>query len=169
MRRVSALGLAVCVASSLNAQSGGNPLRPLTKCVVTVTYAGKPDLNLPDSDRVRTIVELRSRTLGIRVLTVAEAARDPESIPLFDANITAIALSNRGGVRTGLAYNLDLSLIEWTSVVRTHSAAPAILWTEGNLQSTGTDDIREVFERDLNNQLDKFANALLRANPPQRP
>lgn len=150
-------------------QESGNTLSPLTKCTVSVSIVAGRDVGLIDTDRIRSMVELRLRSLGIRVMTDEEVAKDRESIPAFEVRATAIALTSRAGVRTGTAFYLELSVIEWTTLSRTRATAPAVLWTDGHVQATGIDDLRGVFERDVNNQLDSFANALLKANPPPKP
>jgi hypothetical protein len=59
------------------------------------------------------MVELRLRSLGIRVMTDDQATKDSASIPVFEVRAPAIPLTSHDGVRTGTALYLELSLIEW--------------------------------------------------------
>jgi hypothetical protein len=169
MRAVMMLVVLSLAAEPAHSQARGDPLRPLTKCTVSLSIVSGPDIGLADTDRIRAAVELRLRSLGIRVMTDEEVAKDAASIPAFEIRATAIALTSHAGVRIGTAFYLDLSLIEWTTLSRTHAMVPAVLWSEGHIQTTGIDDQRDVLERAVNNQLDSFARALLKANPPQKP
>lgn len=169
MRTVIMLVVLSLMAAPAYSQASGDPLRPLTKCTVALSIVSGPDVGLTDTDRIRAMVELRLRSLGIRVMTDEEATKDSASIPEFDVRATAIPLTSHDGVRTGTAFYLDLSLIEWTTLARTHATAPAVLWSEGHVQATGTDDLRELLERDVSKQLDAFASALQKANPAPKP
>jgi hypothetical protein len=51
--------------------------------------------------------------LGIRVMTDDQATKDSASIPVFEVRAPAIPLTSHDGVRTGTAFYLELSLIEW--------------------------------------------------------
>lgn len=169
MRAVITLVVLSLIAAPAYSQASGDPLRPLTKCTVDVSIVSGPDVGLTDTHRIRTLVETRLRSLGIRVMTDDEATKDSASVPAFEVRATAIPLTSHDGVRTGTAFYLDLSLIEWTTLPRTGATAPAVLWSDGHVQATGTDDLRDLLERDVKNQLDAFASALLKANPLPKP
>ena len=172
MRAVITLVVLSLIAAPAYSQASGDPLRPLTKCTVDVSIVSGPDVGLTDTQhRIRTLVETRLRSCaGIRVMVTDEqATKDSASVPAFEVRATAIPLTSHDGVRTGTAFYLDLSLIEWTTLPRTGATAPAVLWSEGHVQATGTDDLRELLERDVSKQLDAFASALQKANPAPKP
>ena len=169
MRMVMTLVVGSLMAASAHAQSPGDPLRPLTKCTLELSIVSGRDVGQIGTDRLRAIVDGRLRSLGIRVITDEDVAKDTASIPAFEVRATTIALTSRSGERIGTSFYLDMSLIEWTTISRTHALVPAVLWTEGHLQATGVEDLPDVLARDIDAQLDKFATALHKANPTQKP
>ena len=169
----------VIIASSSHASVGQAPpgqaqtppLRGITKVTTLVAVAlpeGKARPFDLTEDRLRTILELRLRTAGLRVLSHDEDRADPHINPYVYLSVTVLEASSRSGARTGYVFSTDLSVRIFQRVTLNGSMAASELWKGGLLNITDTEGITPDLERVVGLLLDQLLNEWLAANPPPR-
>jgi len=108
--------------------------------------------------QIQTDVELRLRKAGVRVLTDEESLGTPGS-PWLYVNVGTF-------IRSGsalCAYGVEVVLNEMVTLARGFKTVGGI-WHTGNVGTVGTSNIREI-RKDVGDQVDKFINDYLAANP----
>jgi hypothetical protein len=117
-----------------------------------------------EEGQIRTDVELRLRQAGVTVLTKQQSF-DSAGSPILDVDVHA-AKATAEGVASFYAYHVHIQLSQEVRLVRKPSLRVlAATWTGGSTVGViGADKLRSV--RDvLRDQMDKFINAYLAANP----
>jgi hypothetical protein len=114
--------------------------------------------------RLQTLVELKLRTAGLRVLSVAEDAKDPDVNPtvVLDLALVSVKDSDDGGA-LGYAFSTRLSVFERHG--RNKAPVRLELWSSAQLKTTNPDSAASVMERVVNGLLDELVNAWLKDNP----
>jgi len=110
---------------------------------------------------IQTDVEVKLRLAGIRVLTREETLKAPGK-PYIYVNVDTL----RNPSFPFYAYNVRVELFqEVESVVRAGVMVSGITWQNTRVGSVGASNLREVRD-DLKDDMDKFVNDWLTANPP---
>lgn len=114
---------------------------------------------------IQTKVELRLRTLGIKVLSETERLQTPGR-PYLYLNLNSVFYKNDIGQLIRCSYSLELSLHEIVLLKRDKSKeCDAAIWDKGFCGSVGIRYIDEIYDSILN-FVDTFCNDYLAANPP---
>jgi hypothetical protein len=111
-------------------------------------------LSLTESD-VRTKVELKLRTAGLRVGPASE------QLPWF---YVQVGLDLRTGSNI-CVFGVRLALYEYAVLPRTKTLVKGQLWTAGAFGSVGNNQARETLLGQLDEGVDRFLNSWLAANP----
>lgn len=112
---------------------------------------------------IQTDVEVKLRVAGIRVLTREETLKAPGS-PYIYVNVDAM----RNSSFPFYAYNIRVELFqEVESVVRPGVMISSITWQNTRVGTVGANNLRQVRD-DLKDDVDRFVNDWLTANPPVR-
>jgi hypothetical protein len=155
----------ICTVSQARAQQDReSPLKAVERVTVNVAISGK---DLPPSvtaERLKTVIELKLRIAGLRVVTPSEVKDDPDAIPSLE--LTLIGVPARSGPSDiGWAFSSRLAIREYRPSRRNNAIVPNELWADAYLYITETGNAGEQAERVLTLLLDKFANDWLKANP----
>jgi hypothetical protein len=110
------------------------------------------------AEQIKTDVELRLRKAGVRVLTAKERLAIP-GMPYLYVNVS-IAFSRDS---TLVSYAALVALREWVTLANGFETDAAI-WNTGMVGGCGINHIREI-RIDVGDQVDKFINDYLAANP----
>ena len=146
----------------LLAQSPGARLSGVRAVTVSVgvQYNAAGGVIPVDSSHVRTIVELRLRTVGIRVLTAQEGRASPQAVPYVSLLVLIVP------VQDGYAASSHLTVrVSWPAAPYGEGVAPLELWNVSHLQVTGATDPGGDIERGVGKVLDELVNSWLAANP----
>lgn len=172
--------LALCLSSftAANAQGRADPLTGVKKVTVLVSMnaTGEAPVGI-NEDRLRTILELRLRSAGLRVLTDDEDRSDPELNPYVFLKVGTLETKNKAGQSIGYVYRFDLSARVFAIVpvlnadpsrvraVSSRPRAPMELWSDYTMAVGSNDDAPKQIEDIVNQLIDSFMNAWLKANP----
>jgi len=117
--------------------------------VIDLTDTGK----VSDLDKyiVRTDVELKLRTAGMRVLSEEEDAKAPGS-PYLYLNVNLV----------GTAAAIEIQLMQTARLVRNDEIAVGATWSQRSLSTNSTAPVVRGLIKD---QVDAFLNAWLSVNP----
>ena len=170
MIKVASTLLAAIAFTFLSAQAIAaeiiDPLRSVSKATVAVSYSNTGTAPLGISEqRIRTLLELKLRSIGLRVLTEKEDREDRDLNPYVNLEVSSLETSNRGGAVTGFAYRVHLSLRIIGQVSLNKALAPLELWSDNSLRVASRDDAPAQIERMINELSDSLLNAWLKANP----
>lgn len=110
------------------------------------------------AEQIKTGVELRLRKAGIRVLTEKETLESP-GMPYLYVNVSTAFNKDY----TLLSYAVIVDLMERVTLANGFNTEGAI-WHTGMIGGGGTSHIREI-RNDVGDQIDKFINDYLAANP----
>ena len=145
-------------------------LRGVTKVTTVVSLnlaeGAKPPTELSE-DRLRTVLELRLRSAGLRVLTQEEDRRDPGINPYVLLQVHMLEASSRGGTRLGYATDIRLSVRVIQQAPFNGSYAPTELWTNSYLTLTDSESVVSDAEREIRLLADDLLNQWLAAYPRQ--
>lgn len=109
-------------------------------------------------DQIQTVVELRLRMAGIKVLTRAQRLVTLEN-PFLLINLNTFKRQET------YSYSLDISLHQWVRLERDPQiSVPAHTWSVGMVGSVGSKNLNQVTD-DIKDNVDKFINAWLSVNP----
>src|SRR5262249_21679060 len=114
---------------------------------------------------LHTIIELRLRSAGLKVLSEDEDARDPENNPKVELDVTILATGPEGGLRDGYTFFTSLVVREYRVSPRNSALVPMHLWQQGRLNLSGPARAGSEIERVVNELLDNMLNEWLKANP----
>lgn len=158
------LGLAIAFPCS--AQSTPPRLGNVTKVTTLVLYnaTGSTPYGISE-ERLRTVLELRLRSAGLRVLTDAEDAVDPDSNPYVMLDVSSLETSNQSGRTTGFAYKAALSVRLFGYVSINGTRAPLELWFDGTMGVGPNNEAGPAIERIVNQLADSMINRWLKDNP----
>ncbi len=164
--------LPICILSSEFVQAQGRPeLRGISKVKVDVLLANvvEGNENLPSDiseSRLRTIIELKLRTAGLRVLSAEESLADPDTNPWVVLAQGAMPATLRVGERlAGYFVSTNLTVFEYRYLAARDAVLPVQLWEEANLRTTPLEEAAAQFEGAVAILLDDFLNDWLAANP----
>jgi len=133
--RVGLTMLAVAMAAAnAVAQPRPEPLAGIKKVAILVSFASTG--NSPGSvseQRLQTVLELRLRSTGLRVLSEEEDRNDPDINPYLYLHVSTLETHNQGGTATGYAYRLDLSARVFATVPFNRARAPMVLWSDDTM------------------------------------
>jgi hypothetical protein len=147
------------------------PLRGVSKVITLVTVnfpEGKERPLVLTEDRLRTIVDLRLRTAGLRVLDSAEYNADPDIDPFVKLDLNVLNVSFQSGVQLGYAMSTHLSLLVIQRTSFNGAIAPAVLWQNSNLCTINLETVDADVEQAVRALMDQLLSDWLAANPPQR-
>lgn len=163
---VGVVVLVLTLQSIATAQPKPDPLGGVRKVTVLVLFGptGTPPNGISEG-RLQTILELRLRTAGLRVLTREEDNKDPDINPYVYLEVATLETSNQAGTVIGYAHRLDLSARVFASVPFNRARAPMVLWSNGLIAVADRLSAAADIERIVNNLADEFLNAWLKANP----
>lgn len=148
------------------AQLGPDPLAGIKKATVLVALDSTG--NSPGStseQRLQTLLELRLRAAGLRVLSAEEDRNDPDINPYIYLRVGTLETHNQAGTATGYAYRLDLSARVFGPVPLNRARAPIVLWSDDTMAVASRDTASADIERIVGELIDSFLNAWLKANP----
>ena len=164
--------LPICILSSEFVQAQGRKeLRGISKVKVDVLLAnvveGNEDLPSDISEsRLRTIIELKLRTAGLRVLSEEESLADPDTNPWVVLAQGAMPATLRVGERlTGYFVSTNLTVFEFRYQAARDAVLPVQLWVSGGLNTIPLKRGASDIERVVAGLLDEFLNDWLAANP----
>lgn len=157
---------ALAVGSAAHAQTRPEPLSGVAKVTVLVMYGatGEPPSGISEQ-RLQTVLELKLRTAGLRVLTMQEDLVDPDINPYMYLWVATIETRNQSGRTIGYTYRLDLSARVLGTVPFNKARAPMELWSDGTMAVADRDSASADIERIVGTLADDFLNAWLKANP----
>lgn len=164
----------VLLTATAAAQS--HRLAHIDKVEVTVDLTQYPGEEVIDTSRVRTIMELRLRSAGLRVLSPAEANADPSQIPLVSLYLNILPVKMSGNVvGYACATRLDVTVEQFIPSTRAGvqfaagtigaSLAPLDLWQVEYLELDGRSTATSDVEKQIGDRLDQLLNAWLADNP----
>lgn len=162
MRPSVALLATVLFVRPVHSQRGIEPLTGVSTMRVLVEGldAAATSAGL-DSDRVRTVTELRLRLAGIRVVTTSEASNPGSGRPPF-VYVNLNAISTTSG---SFAIAVSVELADYVNYKPNGAWVKAVLWESGSIVAAKREAI--TAEKILGPTLDSFINAYLAANPKQ--
>lgn len=162
----SAMLLAVICIDPVYAQSKPNPLDKVSKVTTLVNYSstGQAPHGISE-ERLRTILELRLRTAGLRVLSQDEDRVDPDLNPYMYLEVSTLQTMSRSGDALGWTYSVRLSARLFGVVPINKSRAPIELWANSTMGVSGKDSASAETERVVTEMCESFLNSWLAANP----
>lgn len=171
-RRASLLTILVVASWSAvtTAQTPPSKLSGIAKVATPLIDANLEGCSASESgltdDRLQTIIELRLRTAGLRILTVAEDRADPDINPFVHLTLICVPVSSsETGVQWGFAFSTQLSVQIYQRALINGSIAPTELWENTYLNVAGNKTLRAEVERVVGQLLDELINQWLAANP----
>lgn len=166
MKRL-ALGIAACLFASVPLFAQTQPLAGVRKVTVDVHLAGDTSGTQIRTDRLRTVVELRLRTAGLKVLTETEDKRDPETNPTVLLVLQVTAVPPPGNEMQPIAYvsYIELSAEEWRTSQRNGAPVWAVLHRNAIVHQSAPASVTSNVESSVNTLLDDLLNDWLKANP----
>lgn len=167
-RRIAAsLCLAsVSLISGAHAQTDIPRLSGLTKATVGVDVTDPPtgpSTSGVTEDRLRTIIELRLRTAGIKVLSDDEDTHEPGFTPRVYLSTQLMELKT--GSLVGYAIHELLMVLVTSKVSMNGSYAPQELYIDTFMATSTQQNASNQVETLLNQLLDGLINKWLAANP----
>jgi hypothetical protein len=115
-------------------------------------------------ERLQTLVELKLRTSGLRVLSDEEDSNDPDIIPRAILNVMILRTEDGRGPN-GFAFSTRLIITEIGISERNKSRGFTELWSQASLNVSSLDTANTQVERITGILLDGFVNDWLKANP----
>ena len=157
--------LPVCILSSefVQAQTGQD-LRDISKVSVGVFVDGRELPSGISESRLKTIIELKLRTAGLRVLSAEESLADPDTNPWVVLTLRAIPAQVNGRV-VGYSFSTDIAVHEYRYLAARDAVLPVELWQEAGLGSIPLKGAASMIENSVAQLLDLFLNDWLAANP----
>lgn len=147
-------------------QAGPDPLIGVSKTGVLVSFAPTGAApNGTSESRLQTIVELRLRQSGLRVLTNEEVLKDPDLIPWVQLAVMTLETKNQGGTIIGFTYSLSLAMRVYGTVPLSRAQRPMVLWETATIAVASREAASADIERIVGEQTDSLLNAWLKANP----
>jgi hypothetical protein len=166
--RLTALAVFLFIALfSLHASAqNGARLAKISKVTTLVIYdeTGTTPYGLSEA-RLRTVLELRLRTAGLRVLSDEEDAKDPDVNPYVMLKVATLETSNQAGRSTGFAYTVRLSVRTSGLATFNRAMAPLELWSDDTMGIGPKDSAGAAVERMVGELADTLLNQWLRENP----
>jgi len=168
--RVKLIGMAITfgllLVSPCRSETYPASLSKVNKVSTLVVYSntGAQPSGISES-RLQTILELRLRTAGLRVLSRDENAKDSEFNPYVMLNVSSLETSNQAGRPTGFAYTASLSVRIFGFVALNRTLAPSELWADSTMGVASVDSSSQAIERIVNQLTDSFLNQWLKDNP----
>jgi hypothetical protein len=162
-RLVSSAAVAVLLPTSIF--QAGDQLKGVGKVTVEVLLAAREVPSWITEDRLRTILELRLRTAGFKVLSDADDRKDGDVNPRVLLDINIIPARLRGGPDIGYAFSSRLSLREYRASVRNQAILPIELWARSYLDIASSQNAASGVEKTVADLLDELINEWLKANP----
>jgi len=132
--------------------------------LIILNNTGAAPVGISDA-RLRTMLELRLRTAGLRVLSEEEDARDPDTNPYVMLQVSTLETSNQAGRSTGFAFRVDLSARVFGYVLLNGSRAPLELWADGTMGVGPKDEAGSAIEKLIGELCDSLLNQWLKENP----
>ena len=132
-------------------------------CPGTVT---EPTL-LPEGvteSRLRTLVELRLRTAGIRVLTDDENKKDRAINPYVALAITGFATQSKEGTPSGFAV-MSAASVRISSRASNGASVPQELWSRADFRVSDPERAGQSIEQAVGRLMDDLITEWLAANP----
>ena len=148
------------------AQSKANQLAGFSKVTTLVAYnaTGKSPFGITE-ERLKTILELKLRANGLRVLTAEEDLKDPSVNPYVFLEVSTLESRNKAGNAIGFAYGARLSIRLVARVPINESFAPIELWARDTMGVSGTEQAPATTEKIVNELTEELLNDWLAANP----
>ena len=142
------------------------PLSNISKVTTLVNFnaTGDPPLGVSEA-RLRTVLELRLRSAGLRVLTMDEDKKDPNFNPYLYLNVRSLETKSQSGRTLGFAYRLDLSARAFQNIPFNRARAPLEIWVDSTMAVGSPDTAANQIEQMVNQMTDSFLNDWLAANP----
>lgn len=152
--------------SNAVAQTRPDPLVGISKVTVLVELdaSGSPPSGVSEA-RLRTILELKLRTAGLRVLTREEDRADLDINPYIYLEVRTLETRAQAGRVLGYAYRFDLAAKVFGNVPFNRARAPMELWSNSTMAVGGQDSASSQVERIVGELTDSFLNDWLKANP----
>ena len=153
--------------STANAQARSGPLRLVSKVAVYVDLDANQPTAIPagiTSQRIQTVVELRLRRAGLRVLAPDAVASDPDVVPIVQMSIKLVEVLIDGR-RNGYAYAHELEVYTWGPDALNGARVPQVLFSFSSVSVTETQVAAERIETSIQRALDDFVNEWLADNP----
>ena len=138
------------------------------KATTLVALSVDESIALPSGvseSRLRTLVELRLRSAGIRVLTDEEDSRDAQSNPYVMLSVMLLQTTSKAGMPLGYVFATHASVRISSRVAFNETVAPQELWSHRYLDVADTDRASEALERTVARLMDGLVNEWLAANP----
>ena len=147
-------------------QSKSNRLERVSKVTTLVNYiaTGQPPNGITE-DRLRTVLELKLRSAGLRVLSGDEDRIDPDQNPYIYLEVSTLQTTNKTGVVIGWSYAVRLSARIFGNVPINRSRAPIELWSDSTMGVSGQESAALETERAVVELSESLLNAWLAANP----
>ncbi len=159
--------LPVCILSSefVQAQTGqARSLRDISKVSVGVDVGGDDLPNGISESRLKTIIELKLRTAGLRVLSLEESVADPDNNPWVVLTLRTIP-ARVDGQLLGYSFSTDLTVLVFRYQAPGDAPMPVQLWQNAGLNISPTERTASRIESAVAELLDEFLNDWLAANP----
>ena len=115
--------------------------------------------------RLQTMLELRLRTAGLRVLSAQEDAADPATNPYIYLKVSTLETSTESGRSLGIVHRIDLSARVFSQNPINNAYVPMELWADGQLAVSSREGATAQIERIANTLIDSLLNTWLAANP----
>ena len=153
-------------AANCFAQAQPSPLSGVRAAAAVVSFAptGKTPYGV-SATRLQTILELRVRQAGLRILTDAEVKNETGGAPAIVLEVTTLETKNAGGVTVGYTFSVAVNALAWGRVPFNQAWAPLELWEKHTTAVSDVDSTSREVERVVGELLDAFLNAWLAANP----
>ena len=167
MRRLAGALLVAGICTSVShAQSKPNRLERISKVTTLIDYGatGEAPSGISE-DRLRTVLELKLRSAGLRVLTDDEDGKDPDLNPYMYLEVSTLQTRSVSGKVIGSAYAARLSARIFGTVLFNKSLAPIELWSLSTMGVSGPESAASETERAVVGLCESFLNVWLAANP----
>lgn len=115
--------------------------------------------------RIKTVLELKLRRNGLKVLSMDEDAKDPDYNPYVMLEVNTLKTRNKAGNPIGYAYSARLSVRIYSQVPINTSRAPIEMWSNDTIGVSGTEQAGSTVERVVSELSESLLNAWLEANP----
>jgi hypothetical protein len=168
LRRLTVLLSLIALPKLVVAQTGATAPTPPLQGARKVSLAIDVDdnENVVSAERVRTVTELKLRTVGLRVLSREENRADPDINPWVSVAVNVMSVKI-GGRIVGYAYCATVAMYEMGRSMRNGALASIVSYGPSSTMGVGPrESIEEqVTDRVVSHLLDELANEWLKANP----
>lgn len=164
---VSALAIGRLEAQQRAPTASPVPLQGVVKTTVGVILnqsSASPIVGVTEA-RLRTMIELRLRSAGLRVVTAEEDLADPDINPAVALDLTLLPAQDGRGL-VGYAFSTGLDVTERQRLASNGAAVSATLWHNRYLNIASERSTQSEVERVVNQLLDELVNAWLQAKSP---